>query len=69
MFANLLAKAGIAALVAASTSYAASLPEISVSGSKFYDPEGNQFFIKGMCPPSFEGSDHWLTILQELRIN
>jgi len=48
MFANLLAKAGIAALVAASTSYAATLPEISITGSKFYDPDGNQFFIKGM---------------------
>jgi hypothetical protein len=48
MLANLLAKAGTAALVAASTSYAATLPEISVSGSKFYDPDGNQFFIKGM---------------------
>jgi hypothetical protein len=48
MFANLLAKAGVAALVAAFTSYAETLPEISITGSKFYDPDGNQFFIKGM---------------------
>lgn len=48
MLANLLAKAGLAAIVGAVTSYAKDLPVISISGSKFYDPEGNQFFIKGM---------------------
>ena len=50
MFANLLAKAGLAAIVGAFASYAEDLPVISISGSKFYDPEGNQFFIKGMYP-------------------
>ena len=48
MLANFLAKAGIAVIAGAVASYAKDLPVISISGSKFYDPEGNQFFIKGM---------------------
>lgn len=51
MLANLLAKAGIAALAGAVATYAEDLPVISISGSKFYDPEGNQFFIKGKISP------------------
>lgn len=47
MLANLLAKTGIAAIAGAVASYAKDLPVISISGSKFYDPEGNQFFMKG----------------------
>lgn len=46
MLNNLLTKAGFAALFGAITTLA-DLPVISVSGSRFYDPEGNQFFIKG----------------------
>jgi hypothetical protein len=29
--------------------FALSLPTISIVGSKFYDSDGNQFFIKGTC--------------------
>jgi hypothetical protein len=49
---NTLLTAGLAALSGAVLSYAKDLPVISISGSKFYDPEGNQFFIKGMVSPA-----------------
>lgn len=48
MFSSMLIKAGVAAIAAATTAVAASLPEISVVGNKFFDPAGKQFFIKGM---------------------
>ena len=47
MLTTLLAKAGFVALAGLVSSVAADLPVISVSGNKFYDPEGKQFFIKG----------------------
>lgn len=49
MFSSMLIKAGVAAIAAATTAVAASLPEISVVGNKFFDPSGKQFFIKGMA--------------------
>jgi hypothetical protein len=49
MFSSTLVKAGIAAIAAATTAVAASLPEISAVGNKFFDPSGKQFFIKGMA--------------------
>lgn len=48
MFSSTLVKAGVAAIAAATTAVAASLPEISVVGNKFFDPSGKQFFMKGM---------------------
>lgn len=48
MFSSTLVKAGVAAIAAATTAVAASLPAISVVGNKFFDPSGKQFFIKGM---------------------
>ncbi|OBT80338.1 hypothetical protein VF21_00832 [Pseudogymnoascus sp. 05NY08] len=49
MFSSTLVKAGVAAIAAATTAVAASLPEISVVGNKFFDPSGKQFFIKGVA--------------------
>lgn len=48
MFSSTLVKAGVAAIAAATTAAAASLPAISAVGNKFFDPSGKQFFIKGM---------------------
>jgi 1,3-beta-glucanosyltransferase GAS1 len=47
-FAKLLATAGLLASFAVSAVTTASLPTISTVGSKFYDSNGNQFFIKGL---------------------
>jgi 1,3-beta-glucanosyltransferase GAS1 len=47
-FAKLLATAGLLASFAVSAVIGASLPTISTVGSKFYDSNGNQFFIKGL---------------------
>ncbi|KFY46192.1 hypothetical protein V494_00565 [Pseudogymnoascus sp. VKM F-4513 (FW-928)] len=49
MFSSALVTAGVAAIAAATTAVAASLPEISVVGNKFFDPTGKQFFIKGVA--------------------
>jgi hypothetical protein len=47
-FAKLLATAGLLASFAIATVNSTSVPTISISGSKFYDSHGNQFFIKGL---------------------
>jgi hypothetical protein len=47
-FAKMLATAGLLVSFAISAVTTASLPTISTVGSKFYDSNGNQFFIKGL---------------------
>lgn len=47
LYARLLATAGLLATFAIDTVISASLPTISAVGSKFYDSNGNQFFVKG----------------------
>jgi 1,3-beta-glucanosyltransferase GAS1 len=47
-FAKLLATAGLLASFAIAAVNSTSVPTISILGSKFYDSNGNQFFIKGL---------------------
>jgi 1,3-beta-glucanosyltransferase GAS1 len=49
-FVKLLATAGLLASLAIAVVNSTSVPTISTSGSKFYDSNGNQFFIKGLGP-------------------
>jgi 1,3-beta-glucanosyltransferase GAS1 len=44
----LLATAGLLASFATAAVNSTSLPTISTVGSKFYDSNGDQFFIKGL---------------------
>jgi hypothetical protein len=48
-------------------SITAALPTISTAGSKFYDSDGNQFFIKGTAPQFGRAGIPRTDILQELR--
>jgi hypothetical protein len=47
-FAKLLATVGLLASFATAAVNSTSLPTISTVGSKFYDSNGDQFFIKGL---------------------
>jgi len=47
-FARLLATAGLLASFAIAAVNSTSVPTISTSGSKFYDSNGKQFYIKGL---------------------
>ena len=69
MFSSTLVKAGVAAIAAATTAVAASLPEISVVGNKFFDPTGKQFFIKGMAGSVLGTLRQLLTLVCRYRIS
>jgi 1,3-beta-glucanosyltransferase GAS1 len=47
-FAKLLAAASLLASFAIAAVNSTSIPTISTVGSKFYDSNGDQFFIKGL---------------------
>lgn len=69
MFSSTLVKAGVAAIAAATTAVAASLPEISIVGNKFFDPSGKQFFIKGMESSVLGILRQLLTLVYRYRIS
>ena len=45
-----------ATAAAAGLQLAAAIPKISVTGAKFFDDTGKQFYVKGECTPYHHGA-------------
>lgn len=56
MFAKIMLKAALLASCAISATNA--IPTITATGNKFFDSDGNQFFMKGKLP--YQAAVGWL---------